>query len=124
MMSPLFDDLHSSASWLRCLGSARELPCQRRGGRGEGRKRKGGQRRGWDCIRASCSKSPGLRVKALSQSPWQTAPFLTFKTVNFVASLVAQWLRVCLPMQGTRVRALVWEDPTCRGATKPVCHNY
>ena len=40
------------------------------------------------------------------------------------ASLVAQWLRICLPMQGTRVRALVWEDPTCRGATKPVRHNY
>ena len=40
------------------------------------------------------------------------------------ASLVAQWLRVCLPMQGTRVRALVWEDPTCRGATGPVSHNY
>ena len=27
-------------------------------------------------------------------------------------------------MQGTRVRALVQEDPTCRGATKPVRHNY
>ena len=40
------------------------------------------------------------------------------------ASLVAQWLRVCLPMQGTWVRALVWEDPTCRGAAGPVCHNY
>ena len=40
------------------------------------------------------------------------------------ASLVAQWLRIRLPMQGTRVRALVWEDPTCRGATKPVSHNY
>ena len=40
------------------------------------------------------------------------------------ASLVAQWLRVCLPMQGTRVRALVWEDPTCRGATGPMSHNY
>ena len=40
------------------------------------------------------------------------------------ASLVAQWLRIRLPMQGTRVRALVWEDPTCRGATKPVHHNY
>ena len=40
------------------------------------------------------------------------------------ASLVAQWLRVCLPMQGTRVRALVWEDPTCRGATRPVSHSY
>ena len=27
-------------------------------------------------------------------------------------------------MQGTRVQALVQEDPTCRGATKPVHHNY
>ena len=40
------------------------------------------------------------------------------------ASLVAQWLRIHLPMQGTRVRALVREDPTCLGATGPVCHNY
>ena len=40
------------------------------------------------------------------------------------ASLVAQWLRICLPMQGTQVRALVWEDPTCHGATGPVSHNY
>ena len=40
------------------------------------------------------------------------------------ASLVAQWLRICVPMQGTWVRSLVWEDPTCRGATKPVHHNY
>ncbi|KAJ8789501.1 hypothetical protein J1605_022028 [Eschrichtius robustus] len=43
---------------------------------------------------------------------------------RFRASLVAQWLRVCLPMQGTWVRALVWEDPTCHGATGPVSHNY
>ena len=27
-------------------------------------------------------------------------------------------------MQGTRVRTLVQEDPTCRGATKPVCRSY
>ena len=39
------------------------------------------------------------------------------------ASLVAQWLGICLPMQGTRIRALVWEDPTCHGATGPVSHN-
>ena len=32
-------------------------------------------------------------------------------------------MRVCLPMQGTRVRALVWEDPTCPGATRPVSHT-
>ena len=40
------------------------------------------------------------------------------------ASLVAQRLRIRLPMQGTWVRALVREDPTCHGATKPVRHNY
>ena len=40
------------------------------------------------------------------------------------ASLVAQWLRICLPMQGTRVRALVQEDPAWLRATKPVRHNY
>ena len=40
------------------------------------------------------------------------------------ASLVVQWLRIHLPMQGTWVQALVWEDPTCRRETKPVCRNY
>ena len=45
-------------------------------------------------------------------------------TINEIrASLVAQWLRICLPRQGTHVRALIWEDPTCHGATKPVHHN-
>ena len=39
------------------------------------------------------------------------------------ASLVVQWLGICLPMQRTWVQALVWEDPTCRGATRPVCHG-
>ena len=43
---------------------------------------------------------------------------------NKRASLVAQWLRICLLMQGTRVRALVWEDPTCRRAAGPVSRNY
>ena len=32
--------------------------------------------------------------------------------------------RSLLPMQWTRVQALVQEDPTCRGATKPMHHNY
>ena len=31
-----------------------------------------------------------------------------------------RWLRIRLPMQGTRVRSLVREDPTCDGATKPL----
>ena len=40
------------------------------------------------------------------------------------ASLVVQWLRIRLPMQGTQVRALVREDPTYRRGTKPMHHNY
>ena len=40
------------------------------------------------------------------------------------ASLVVQWLRIRLPVQGTWVQALDQEDPTCHGATKPVHHNY
>ena len=32
----------------------------------------------------------------------------------------AQWLQILLPMQGSQVQSLVQEDPTCRGATKPV----
>ena len=38
-----------------------------------------------------------------------------------------QWLNskesTC-PMQETRVPSLVWEDPTCCGAIKPMSHNY
>jgi len=30
---------------------------------------------------------------------------------------MTQWLRIRLPMQGR-------EDPTCCGATNPVCHDY
>ena len=50
-------------------------------------------------------------------------PGLCCKNSYIGASLVAQWLRICLLMQGTRVRALVWEDPTCHGAAGPVSHN-
>ena len=46
------------------------------------------------------------------------------KLTSFGTSLVVQWLRICLPMQETWVWALVREDPTCWGATKPVRHNY
>ena len=44
--------------------------------------------------------------------------------VSSWTSLVAQWLRIHLPMQGTWVRTLAWEDPTCHRATKLVHHNY
>ena len=34
-------------------------------------------------------------------------------------SVVAQWIRILLPMQGTRVQPLAWEDSTCHTATRP-----
>ena len=38
-------------------------------------------------------------------------------------SLMAQWIRILLPVPGTRVGLLIQEDPACCRATKPVCHN-
>ena len=56
-------------------------------------------------------------------TPKNRASLLTQKT-EIRASLVAQWLRVPLPMQGARVQALFREDPTCCRATGPVRHKY
>ena len=39
-------------------------------------------------------------------------------------SLVVQWLRIHPLMQGTGVRSLVQEDPTCDGPAKPVHQIY
>ena len=41
-----------------------------------------------------------------------------------VTCLLMQWIRICLPMQGTWVWSLVREYSTCHGASKPMCHNY
>ena len=55
----------------------------------------------------------------------RTLPDLLCKTKNIEGtSLVAQWIGVPLPMQGTRLRSLVWEDSTCHGVTKAACHNF
>ena len=65
-----------------------------------------------------------------SQLPscWKGSPTLCSmplanKNGNNGASLVAQWLGICLLVQETRGRALVWEDPTCHGAVGPVSHS-
>ena len=69
-------------------------------------------------------KAMGLGHPSLSHSFWPLCSQYFLNKNQLGASLVARWLRTCLPMQGTRVRALVWEDPTCRGATRPVSYNY
>ena len=65
----------------------------------------------------------GIDMYTLMCIKWMTNKNLLYKKINR-ASPVAQWWRVHLPMQGTQVQALVQEDPTCRGAAEPVCHNY
>ena len=50
--------------------------------------------------------------------------YIQIKKLASRVSLVAQWLRISQPIQGTQVQALVREDPTCHGAAKPVHYNY
>ena len=38
-----------------------------------------------------------------------------YTEVDLRASQVVQWLRIHLATQGTPVRSLLWEDPTCHG---------
>ncbi|KAI4537901.1 hypothetical protein MG293_012764 [Ovis ammon polii] len=42
------------------------------------------------------------------------------ETHQVLKSPVAQWIRICLPKQGTRVQSLVQEDSTCHRAIEPV----
>ena len=53
----------------------------------------------------------------------QTSPPVTTYKETWTFRVVL-WLRLHLPLQGTWVRFLVQEDPTCHEATKSVCHNY
>ena len=43
---------------------------------------------------------------------------------SYRTSLVAQWLKICRPMQVTWARSPVWEDSTCCGSAGPMSHNY
>ena len=65
-----------------------------------------------------------------NRSEWFRPPqgcqqgYVVSEVVKVWTSPVAQWLRICLPLQGTQVPALVREVLTCRRATKPLRHNY
>ena len=48
----------------------------------------------------------------------------TLRNEHWGTSLVVQWLRIPLPVQGVQFWSPVWEDPKGRGATKPMCCNY
>ena len=70
----------------------------------------------------------GFKTKMVKSMAFVHTSNKHFENVNkkglFRISLVAQWLRICLKIQGKWVRSLVREDPTCWGATKPIHHNY
>ena len=53
----------------------------------------------------------------------ESASIFRYKTCEGTL-LVIQWLRICLPMQGTQVQSLVWEDPPCCEAAKLACHSH
>ena len=65
---------------------------------------------GWD----ESGKEPNKRktLSELGGNPGDCDAIKAKQRKSFKASLVAQWLRIRLPVQGTRVRSLVWEDPT------------
>ena len=60
--------------------------------------------------------SPWYCPKAPSECP-------VLKICAVWASLVAQWLKMCLVMPGTWVQSLVWDDPLCCEGTEPVRRN-
>ena len=58
-----------------------------------------------------CESSEGGVADSFS---WLTFDrWILFSRHTCWTSVVIQWLRICLPMQGTWVQSLVWEDPTC-----------
>ena len=64
------------------------------------------------------------RRKKEIRASFAVSPLRNCESCGHGTSLVARWSRIRLPMQGTQVQALIQEDPTCRRATKPMCHNY
>ena len=50
-------------------------------------------------------------------------PIMLKKKVTLGLTRWHSGMRICLPMQGTWVRSLVWEDSMHQGAAKPVDHR-
>ena len=100
------------------------LPAQETPGRAKGTGAGGGRKQGRGPHVLTTVHTWVGEVSGQPPSPWDQDARVCRNTGGGGTSLVAQWLRILLPMQGTRVRALVREDPTCRGATKLTSHSY
>ena len=73
---------------------------------------------------SSCICARGRPEKEILKDKSTNLLFNLLVKSQFQNSLVVQWLKLHLPILGTQVRSLVQEDPTCRGATRPMHHNY
>ena len=72
------------------------------------------------------AEEPGKLQSMRSQRvlyDWVTKS-LSHTKINSGTSLVAQGIRIQLPVQGTWIQSLTGEDSTCHRATKPVHHNH
>ena len=68
--------------------------------------------------------APNLRVGMMSECQvWAPSGFES-REKESRTFLVAQWVRIRLPMQVIRVQFLAQEDSTRLGAAKSMCHNY
>ena len=65
----------------------------------------------------------GLLQRVLLWTIFKVFPGAHMKCL-YQTSLVVEWIRIYLPMQGTWVRSLVLKDSTCCRATKPLSHNF
>ena len=70
-------------------------------------------------VARKCQKMRAL-MAAFNQRPVEFGA----STAQLWTCLVVQWLRICLPMQGTWVRSLVRKDPTCHGAMTTTNSHY
>ena len=67
-----------------------------------------------------CSRDESSVWAALSEAPGHVGGTAASAVSTVVrASLLVQGLKIYLLMHGTWVWSLVWEGPTCQGATKP-----
>ena len=73
------------------------------------------------CLFPALGRHTCLFLLSLLLHFWCTVHNIIARTISKSfpgASLVVQWIRICLAMQGTQVWSLAWEDSMCHRAVK------
>ena len=80
-------------------------------------------REAWQATVHSIAQSQ-TQLKWLSTHTGQKYKWRDFPGGVGLPHLGLPWMWIHLPILGTQVWSLVWEDSTCFGSTKSVCHKY